>query len=38
LQDRPRLDAMRCNVRKIAKPRAAFDIVERSLELIGATG
>jgi processive 1,2-diacylglycerol beta-glucosyltransferase len=34
LQDRPRLEAMRANVRKIARPRAAFDIVERSLELI----
>jgi processive 1,2-diacylglycerol beta-glucosyltransferase len=34
LQDEGRLEALRANVRKIAKPRSAFDVVERSLELL----
>lgn len=34
LADRCRLDAIRDNVRRIARPRAAFDVVERSLALI----
>ena len=34
LGDRPRLERMRANVRRIARPRAAFDVVEKSLELI----
>ncbi len=33
LQDSPRLEQLRANVRKIGKPRAAFDVVEKSLEL-----
>ena len=36
LDDPARLDAVRANVRRIAKPRAAYDVVEKSLELIGA--
>jgi processive 1,2-diacylglycerol beta-glucosyltransferase len=36
LTDRARLDALRANVRRIARPQAAFDVVENSLELIGA--
>jgi processive 1,2-diacylglycerol beta-glucosyltransferase len=34
LRDRGRLEEMRANVRKIARPRAAFDVVEKSLELL----
>jgi processive 1,2-diacylglycerol beta-glucosyltransferase len=34
LRDPARLEQLRLNVRRIAKPRAAFDVVERSLELI----
>jgi processive 1,2-diacylglycerol beta-glucosyltransferase len=34
LEDRKRLDEVRRNVRRIARPRAAFDVVERSLALI----
>jgi processive 1,2-diacylglycerol beta-glucosyltransferase len=34
LKDAPRLDQLRANVRRIAKPRAAFDVVEKSLELL----
>jgi processive 1,2-diacylglycerol beta-glucosyltransferase len=34
LLDRPRLETLRANVRRIGKPRAAFDVVKRSLELI----
>ncbi|MBI2808000.1 MAG: glycosyltransferase [Planctomycetes bacterium] len=34
LQDASRLEQLRANVRKIGKPRAAFDVVEKSLELI----
>jgi processive 1,2-diacylglycerol beta-glucosyltransferase len=34
LQDAARLEQLRANVRKIGKPRAAFDVVEKSLELI----
>jgi len=36
LKDRPRLERLRENVRRIATPRAAFEVVEKSLELIGA--
>lgn len=35
LQDQGRLEQLRANVRKIAKPRSAFDVVKKSLELIG---
>jgi processive 1,2-diacylglycerol beta-glucosyltransferase len=35
LEDRPRLQRLRENVRRIARPRAAFDVVAQSLELIG---
>ncbi len=34
LQDPTRLENLRQNVRRIAKPRAAFDIIERSVELL----
>jgi processive 1,2-diacylglycerol beta-glucosyltransferase len=34
LEDHPRLERLRENVRRIARPRAAFEVVERSLELI----
>ena len=33
-EDKKRLDEVRKNVRRIARPRAAFDVVERSLALI----
>jgi len=36
LRDTSRLQQMRANVRRIARPRAAFDVVEKSLELIAA--
>jgi processive 1,2-diacylglycerol beta-glucosyltransferase len=36
LRDPDRLELLRANVRRIARPRAAFDVVERSLELIPA--
>jgi processive 1,2-diacylglycerol beta-glucosyltransferase len=35
LQEPARLTRMRGNVRRIARPRAAFEVVEKSLELIG---
>ncbi|MCI0380872.1 MAG: glycosyltransferase [Gemmataceae bacterium] len=34
LTDRDRLEALRANVRRIARPKAAFDVVAKSLELI----
>src|SRR5262249_16766163 len=34
LNDPKRLASLRANVRRIARPRAAFDVVEKSLELI----
>jgi processive 1,2-diacylglycerol beta-glucosyltransferase len=34
LRDRERLERLRANVRRVARPRAAFEVVERSLELI----
>jgi processive 1,2-diacylglycerol beta-glucosyltransferase len=34
LNDPKRLAALRANVRRIARPRAAFDVVEKSLELL----
>jgi processive 1,2-diacylglycerol beta-glucosyltransferase len=34
LQDEGRLETLRANVRRIARPRAAFDVVEKSLELL----
>jgi len=34
LQDEARLESLRANVRRIARPRAAFDVVEKSLELL----
>jgi processive 1,2-diacylglycerol beta-glucosyltransferase len=33
LSDPPRLETLRANVRRIAKPRAAFEVVEKALEL-----
>jgi processive 1,2-diacylglycerol beta-glucosyltransferase len=36
LSDKERLEGLRANVRRIARPRAAFEVVEKSLELIGA--
>jgi processive 1,2-diacylglycerol beta-glucosyltransferase len=36
LSDPKRMAALRANVRRIARPRAAFEVVEKSLELIGA--
>ena len=38
LSDRARLEALRANVRRIARPRAAFDVVDKSLELIAGAG
>ena len=35
LDDAPRLAGLRDNVRRIAHPRSAFDVVASSLELIG---
>jgi processive 1,2-diacylglycerol beta-glucosyltransferase len=35
LQDPKRLELLKGNVRRVARPRAAFDIVKRSLEMIG---
>jgi processive 1,2-diacylglycerol beta-glucosyltransferase len=35
LADKERLAGLRANVRRIARPRAAFAIVEKSLELVG---
>jgi processive 1,2-diacylglycerol beta-glucosyltransferase len=34
LKDPQRLEQLRANVRRIAKPRAAFEVVEKSLELL----
>ncbi len=34
LEDEARLELLRANVRRIARPRAAFDVVEKSLELL----
>jgi processive 1,2-diacylglycerol beta-glucosyltransferase len=34
LKDPVRLEVLRANVRRIAKPRAAFDVVEKSLEIL----
>lgn len=34
LQDQSRLESLRANVRRIARPRAAFEVVEKSLELL----
>ena len=34
LKDAARLEQLRANVRRIARPRAAFDVVEKSLELL----
>jgi processive 1,2-diacylglycerol beta-glucosyltransferase len=34
LRDRDRLNALRANARRLARPRAAFDVVEKSLQLI----
>jgi processive 1,2-diacylglycerol beta-glucosyltransferase len=36
LRDTARLHQMRENVRRIARPRAAFDVVEKSLELLAS--
>jgi processive 1,2-diacylglycerol beta-glucosyltransferase len=35
LRDEGRMRSLRANVRRVARPRAAFDVLERSLELIG---
>jgi processive 1,2-diacylglycerol beta-glucosyltransferase len=37
LQDPRRLQTLKANVRRVARPRAAFDVVARSLEMIKAT-
>ena len=34
LADKPRLAQLKANVARIAKPRAAYDVVERSLKLL----
>lgn len=34
LEDRPRLEQVRKNVKRIARPRAAFDVVEKSLAIL----
>ena len=36
LADPKRLEMLRANVKRVARPRAAFDVVAKSLELIGA--
>jgi processive 1,2-diacylglycerol beta-glucosyltransferase len=36
LQDTGRLATLKANARRLGRPRAAFDVVERSLELLGA--
>jgi processive 1,2-diacylglycerol beta-glucosyltransferase len=36
LHDRGRLEQLRANVRRIAHPRAAFEVVEKSLLLLGS--
>jgi processive 1,2-diacylglycerol beta-glucosyltransferase len=36
LKDRPRLEQMRANVRRIARPRAAFTVVEAAMKLLQA--
>ncbi len=36
LADADRLERLRANVRRIARPQAAFEVAERSLELVGA--
>lgn len=35
LRDRARLEQLRANARQLGRPRAAYEVVERSLELIG---
>ena len=35
LRDRERLEALRANVRRIARPRAAFDVARGALEVLG---
>ena len=35
LEDKPRMVRIRENVRRIARPRAAFDVVEKSLAILG---
>jgi processive 1,2-diacylglycerol beta-glucosyltransferase len=35
LEDKKRMDKLRRNVRRVARPRAAFDVVEKALELAG---
>jgi processive 1,2-diacylglycerol beta-glucosyltransferase len=35
LRDEGRMRSLRANVRRVARPRAAFDVLEKSLELIG---
>jgi processive 1,2-diacylglycerol beta-glucosyltransferase len=37
LNDPKRLQQLRANVRRVARPNAAFDVARKSLELIGAT-
>jgi processive 1,2-diacylglycerol beta-glucosyltransferase len=34
LKDSARLEQLRANVRRIAKPRSAFEVVEKSLQLL----
>jgi hypothetical protein len=35
LADPRRLEMLRDNVKRVARPRAAFDVVSKSLEMIG---
>ena len=37
LKDKKRLDQLRANVRRIAKPRAAFEVVEKALQVLNFT-
>jgi processive 1,2-diacylglycerol beta-glucosyltransferase len=38
LADRGRLEALKANARRLGKPRAAFDVAQIALELVGAEG
>jgi processive 1,2-diacylglycerol beta-glucosyltransferase len=38
LRDPERLAALKANARRLGRPRAAFDVVERSLKLVGYGG
>src|SRR5262249_18010648 len=38
LRDRERLAQIKANARRLGRPRAAFDVVEKSLQLMGRSG